>query len=198
MITERSQNTYDRETNFPMPLFITRACLLLVTVLLACSPVRVLRTEPADNFSLSNYRTFDFYEVETGGDALSSEYQQGVALLKQEISSRLQARGLTQKSDDPDLRVNLGIVVNQKVQTRQTDIRSDPPNYIGQRRYTWKSREVEVGRYKQGTVSVHLVDPRKNELVWQGAAEGVVPEKKAKLQKTISQGAEALLSRIPQ
>ena len=32
-------------------------------------------------------------------------------------------------------------------------------------RYTWRSREVEVGRYREGTVSVHLVDSDRNELV---------------------------------
>jgi len=173
-----------------------RTCCLLVAALLACSPVRVLRTEPADGFALANYRTFDFYAVETEGDALSPDYARGVALLKEAVARQLQARGLTRKSDDPDLRVNLGIVVNQKVQTRQTNLQTDPPNYIGQRRYTWKSREVEVNRYRQGTVSVHLVDPRKNELVWQGAAQGVVPEKNAKLEKTISRGAQALFSKI--
>jgi hypothetical protein len=45
-------------------------------------------------------------------------------------------------------------------------------------------------------VSVHLVDARKNELVWQGVAEGVVPEKEAKLEKTITEGAEALFNRL--
>lgn len=179
-----------------MRMMIFRMGCLFAAVLLACSPVRVLRTEPADGFALSNYRTFDFYAVETEGDALSPDYQRGVALLKDAVARQLQARGLTQKSDDPDLRVNLGIVVNQKVQTRQTNLQTDPPNYIGQRRYTWKSREVEVGRYRQGTVSVHLVDPRKNELVWQGAAEGVVPEKDAKLEKTIARGAEALFGKL--
>ena len=174
-----------------------RMCCLLAAVFLACSPVRVRRTEPADGFALSNYRTFDFYAVETEGDALSPDYGRGVALLQDAVARQLQARGLTRKSADPDLRVNLGIVVNQKVQTRQTNLQTDPPNYIGQRRYTWKSREVEVDRYRQGTVSVHLVDPRKNELVWQGVAEGVVPEKDARLEKTIARGAEALFSRIP-
>jgi hypothetical protein len=181
-----------------MRFIIFRMCCLWAAVLLACSPVRVLRTEPAEAFMLSNYRTFDFYAVETEGDALSPDYERGVALLKNAVARQLEARGLTRKSDDPDLRVNLGIVVNQKVQTRQTNLQTDPPNYIGQRRYTWKSREVEVGRYRQGTVSVHLVDPRKNELVWQGVAEGVVPEKEAKLEKTIDQGAEALLGKIPE
>ena len=173
-----------------------RTCCLLVAVLLACSPVRVRRTEPAEGFALANYRTFDFYAVETEGDALSPDYTRGVALLKDAVARQLQARGLTQQGNDPDLRVNLGIVVNQKVQTRQTNLQTDPPNYIGQRRYTWKSREVEVGRYRQGTVSVHLVDARKNELVWQGVAEGVVPEKEVKLEKTIAEGAEALFNRL--
>ncbi len=136
--------------------------------------------------------------METGGDALSQDYYNGVNLLKEAISRQMQRRGLTQSQTNPDLLVNLGIVVNQKVQTRQTSLLTDPPNYIGQRRYRWQSREVETGRYRQGTVEVHLVDPARNELVWRGVAEGVVPERTARLERTISEGAEKLFRRIPQ
>ena len=177
--------------------FLKYLCLLPFC-LLACSPVKVLDTKAANNFQLSRYRTFDFYEVETGGNALSPAYKEQLAFLQQEMETQLSNRGLTRSSLQPDLKVNLGIVVDEKVQTRETDIRTAGPRYLGQRRYTWKSREVEVGRYKEGTLSVDLVDNARNELVWQGAAEAVVPKDASKLQSRIAEGVQKLVESIPQ
>jgi hypothetical protein len=36
----------------------------------------------------------------------------------------------------------------------------------GGRNYSWLAREVAVGRYRDGTVTVHLVDRTQNKLVW--------------------------------
>ncbi|GAB3532041.1 hypothetical protein GCM10027443_15230 [Pontibacter brevis] len=157
-----------------------------------------MNTEPAPGFQLSNYNTFAFYEVEASGEGLSPAYRTQVQYLQQAISDQLEARGLTQSTSEPDLLINLGIVVTEEVQTRETDIRSDPPNYIGQRRYTWRSREVEVGRYREGTVSVHLVDNERNELVWRGRAEAILQRKQAKLQEQIVEGVEEMFRGIPQ
>ncbi|AKD05229.1 DUF4136 domain-containing protein [Pontibacter korlensis] len=169
-------------------------CLFLA----ACSPVRVLESEADEGFRLSNYKTFNFFEVETSGEALQP-YASQLDYLKQEIVQQLEQRGLQQSSSEPDLNINLGVVVAEKVQTRQTNILTDPPFYIGQRRYTWKSRDVEVGRYQQGTLSLHLVDNARNELVWQGAAEGAVPDDNAaKLQERIREGVQKLIQEIPQ
>ncbi|GHA54829.1 hypothetical protein GCM10007389_02700 [Pontibacter akesuensis] len=157
----------------------------------------MLDTEADAGFQLRNYSTFDFYQVEASGDALEP-YGPQLAFLKQEITQQLQQRGLTRTSSNPDLKINLGIVVAEKVQTRETNIQTDPPFYMGQRRYSWRSREVETGRYQQGTLSVHLVDNARNEMVWQGAAAGVVPDDNtAKLQKRISEGVQKLIELIP-
>ncbi|GAB3819111.1 DUF4136 domain-containing protein [Pontibacter rugosus] len=153
-----------------------------------CSPIRILDTESDAGFKLGNYTSFDFYEVEASGEALEP-YATQLDFLKQEISQQLQQRGLTRNTTNPDLKINLGIVVSEEVQTRETNILTDPPYYMGQRRYTWKSRDVEVGRYQKGTLSLHLVDHAANELVWEGAAGGVVPsDNTSKLQKRIRQG----------
>lgn len=162
----------------------------------ACSTVKIVDTEPADNFSLSNYRTFNFYDVEAEGNALSADYLKRVDILKSEIAKQLQKRGLSHSTSEPELLVNLGIVVEEKVQTRQTDLRTDAPRYIGQRRYSWKSEQVEVGRYKHGTVTVHLVDRAQNKMMWRGIAEGVIPTKTKKLERTIAEGAQELFARI--
>lgn len=163
----------------------------------ACSPVKILNTEGSDNFSLGNYQSFGFMETEAGGDALGTDYSQQLEFVKAEIARQLEARGLEQRTADPDLAVNIGVVVSEEVQTRQTDLRSDPPTYIGQRRYTWRSREVEVGRYNEGTLSLHLVDRMRDELVWRGEAEAVVPRDREKQERRISEGIEKLVQRIP-
>ncbi|OKL40563.1 DUF4136 domain-containing protein [Pontibacter flavimaris] len=169
-------------------------CLLVA----ACSPVRVLDVEADQGFHLSNYKTFDFYEVESSGVELEP-YASQLDHVKQEISRQLEQRGLSRSTAQPDLKINLGVVVAEKVQTRETNILTDPPFYMGQRRYTWKSEEIEVRRYQQGTLSLHLVDNARNELVWQGAAEGVIPDdNSAKLQKRISEGIQKLIQEIPQ
>ncbi|ARS35864.1 DUF4136 domain-containing protein [Pontibacter actiniarum] len=180
---------------------MTKLCFLLcllLAVVASCSPTRVLETDAAPGFHLSEYKTFDFYDIDASGDALQP-YSEQLEFLKQEITQRLEQRGLSRSSSNPDLKINLGVVVAEKVQTRETSILTDPPYYMGQRRYSWQTREVEVGRYQQGTLSMHLVDNAQNELVWQGAAEGVLPDdNSAKVRKRISEGVQKLVEELPQ
>ncbi|RDC64967.1 DUF4136 domain-containing protein [Adhaeribacter pallidiroseus] len=164
--------------------------------LFGCSAARVTNVDAADNFALTNYKTFNFYEITNNGEPVDAQYNNRIAILKNAIQQQLTAKGLTLTSTNPDLLVNLGIVTTEKVQTRQTDFRTDAPKYIGQRRYSWKSQQVEVGRYRQGTASVHLVDPTKDELVWQGAIEGVIPKKDAALEKEVNAGVSKLFSKL--
>lgn len=158
----------------------------------ACTPsVRVINTDAMPGFALTNYRTFNFYEVTTQPDAL---FANRVNVLKAEIQQELTRKGLTLRQENPDLLVNIGLVTREKVQTRQTDFRTDAPRYMGQRRYSWKSQEIEVGRYREGTVTVHLVDNAKNTLVWKGAAKAIIPKKDEKLQKTVANGVAKLFA----
>jgi hypothetical protein len=158
--------------------------LLLLFFTYACSPIQVLDQEPAENFSLSNYRTFNFYEIDAAGDSLGSKaYQNGIASLKTEIRQQLQKRGLQLGEHDPDLLVNIGIV-----------IKADVPRYIVQKHYRVESEEAL--KYTEGTVSVHLVDRVTNKLVWRGAVEGVVPDRPASLQRNVADAMEVLFKGI--
>ncbi|ASZ10083.1 DUF4136 domain-containing protein [Chitinophaga pendula] len=162
-------------------------------VLVACSSTRVLKREAAAPFQLSSYKTFGFYEVEASGDSVSSEvYHTGIAALRKNIALQLERRGLRQVADQPDLLVNIGIVNKERVQTRQTDFMTDAPRYMGQRRYSWQSREVPVGRYNEGTVSVHLVDRVKQQMLWEGVVADVIPNKPTQLEKQVAAAMETL------
>lgn len=171
--------------------------LLGLIWLVACTPaVRVLNTDSTPGFALINYKTFNFYEVTNESESTDADFTNRVNILKQGIQQELARKGLTLSQDNPDLLVNIGVVTREKVQTRQTDFRTDAPRYIGQRRYSWKSQEVEVGRYREGTVTVHLVDREKNAMVWKGAAQAIIPKKEERLQKTVEAGVAKLFAQL--
>jgi hypothetical protein len=181
-----------------MKTIFAGVALTLIIFAAGCSTSgRVVNREPAEGFSLSQYKTFNFFDVDAGGDSTVSgaSYQEGVTLLKREIARQLTLHGL-QQAANPDLQVNIGLVVTEKVQTRQTDFRTDAPRYVGQRNYSWKSEEVEVGRYKEGTATVHLVDRVQNKMVWRGAVEDVVASRKARREEQVTAAIASLFKDI--
>ena len=171
--------------------------LFLLILLSGCSTAKVLNTEKAEDADFSTYKTFDFYQVEASGDTASQRFTERVQKLEDAIALKMQKFGYLLSKTNPDLLINLGIVVNEEVQTRQTDFRTDAPRYLGQRNYSWKSRDVEVGRYREGTVNVHVVDRKLNKLVWQGAVQDIIPQKESQLERRIKKGVEKLFSTYP-
>jgi hypothetical protein len=167
------------------------ALVILISVA-GCSGARVLNTEKAEDVNLHNYKTFDFFQVEASGDTSSSVFNQHITKLEDAIALELQKHGYLLSKTNPDLLINIGLVVDEKTQTRQTDYLTDAPRYIGQRRYSWKSQEVEVARYREGTVTLDFVDRGLNKLVWKGTVQGVIPEKEAKVDATIKKGISKL------
>jgi len=161
----------------------------------ACSGVRVLNTDRADGFQIGQYKTYDFYTISASGDTVSATYGRNIALLEAAIEKQMQIKGLKRTASNPDLLVNIGVMVEEKVQTRTTNIQ-DAPRYIGQRNYSWKSEEVEVGRYKEGTATIHLVERASNKMVWKGAVAGVVPNQPEKTAGLIDEGMAALFAKL--
>jgi hypothetical protein len=169
-------------------------CTLLLLAF-ACSGISIIGVDKADNFKISNYKTFDFYKIDASGDALSANAKQNLELIKTAITKELQAKGISQSSTDPDLLVNIGVVVLEKVQTRETRI-GENPTYMGTRNYSWERQEVEVGRYRDGTVTVHLVEPEAKKMVWKGAAEAVLPNKESNVPDLIDRGMKQLFAKV--
>lgn len=158
--------------------------LSLGLIVTACSPVRVT-TNRLEN-EVGNYRTFNFYDVNVQNpDSIPSQPAR-IEMLKDAVARELTNLGLEQAAN-PDLWVNIGVVVEDKVQTRQTDIR-EAPVYIGQRNYHWESEEVVVNEYRQGTVTIDLISAATNQMVGQSVASSVLVADDEKLQKRINEG----------
>ena len=135
---------------------------------------------------MAQYQTYNFLEFDSQVLVDIERRPENIDYLKAAISRELEAKGLT-KADNPDLNVNIGVVVKEEVQTRETNVREDM-RYLGQRNYTWQSQEVPVGTYNEGTVTIDLVDAAKNELVWEGKASAVILKNNNKMQKRIDSG----------
>ena len=170
--------------------------LLLLLGLAGCSGARVLNAEKAEGINLSAYKTFDFFQVDASGDTISTLFQERITKLEDAIALEMQQKGYLLSKTDPDLLINIGLVVDEQTQTRRTDFVTDAPRYIGQRRYSWKSEEVEVGRYRQGTVTVDLVDRIKNTLVWKGTVQDIIPKKEPAIEATIRKGISKLFKKF--
>ena len=146
------------------------------------------------DFELSNYKSFDFLEIDNTNPE-NPNFEKAIALLMKDVEEEMVKRGL-QKSSNPDLKVNLGLVVEEKVQTRTTSLATDPFMYTGQRRYTWQSQEVPVNTYKEGSITLHLVDSKSNQAVWVGSIDRVVPKKDEKKAEAIDFAVTELFNEI--
>lgn len=172
--------------------------IFLIGAIAACSATKVSNTESAPNTDFSKYKTFDFYKLTASGDTVSKGFDERVAVLKSAISGELGKRGYTQSASNPDLLVNIGIQVEEKAQTRQTDWRTDGRyTYVGQRNYSWKSEEIVTGYYKEGTVTIHVVDAAKNSMVWKGTVKDILPSKEKHLADAAAKGMKSLFEKYP-
>lgn len=170
--------------------------ILLCVIFVACSSVRIKGVQQTKDFTLSKYKTFGFFQVEASGDALGSEYAANLELLKNAITKQFMTKGISLAANNPDLMVNIGIAVSQEIQTRETSISDPGVVYMGQRNYHWHSEEVVVSTYKQGSVTIDLVERETGKLVWQGTAESVVPEKEKKVPALIDEGMQKLFQKL--
>jgi len=91
--------------------------------------------------------------------------------LKEATRDQLQRRNYVYSDARPDLRVNFFVRVDQR-----HSVRSVPTAGPGFRGYSLRGNTVDVSEYRQGTLVVEVVDARRNALVWQGVAEGVVDD----------------------
>lgn len=171
------------------------AALLLTLLVSACSSYRIIRNQADNAATWAAYKTYAFVDTARLDSTPRDAYRAAMEQVKQAVATELRNRGYQPTNDNPDLLVNLGAVVQEKTQTRETHIR-EAPLYIGQRRYSWRSQEVPVGTYEEGTVSLHVVDAQKNALVWDVAVSSVL-NRRTLSSEQISQAVAKVFEKFP-
>lgn len=150
------------------------ACAL--AVLAGCVTGPRVRTDYDPSADFSRFRTWNFYDPiameEAGYTTWISDR------IKDDIRREMSARGYRYQEKDADLRVNFQGIVQEKTDVYSTP-RLDYQYFYGyrSRRYfavpVWYD-QTQVNQYREGTLTVDLVDGPRNRMVWTGAAIGRV------------------------
>lgn len=170
---------------------------MAILMLAGCgSGIKIIQQQTAPNVNWQAFKTFGFVEVESSGVTNPPLFEESIKQLKDAVTAQMKAKGYA-PATNPDLLINMGVVLQEEQQTRQTDFRTDRPRYMGQRRYSWKSEEIVVGTYKTGTLDFHLIDAAQKNMVWQATLQGIIPDKAEKIQATILEGVKQLFEKFP-
>jgi hypothetical protein len=145
------------------------AAVLLAGAGCATGPAVLVDQDP--NADLRSYRTFGFFDdVATDRDTRYSTLV--TEHLKKATRTELERLGYVYVESAPELRVNFFLNVQERQEIRATPTTA---GFIGPRLYgAWGGYDVQTVQYKAGTLSIDLVDARRNSLVWQGHVEGRV------------------------
>ena len=157
----------------------------------------VSNVDPSANFS--QLRTFGFMQPlgtdNASGRTLTSQH------LMRAAADELGMRGLTQSDDSPDLLVNFFISTRDVVTS--TPSTGTSVHWRRGRYGTWGGYSMSMGTptvttQTQGTLAVDLVDARRGQLVWEGAAtKRVTDSRRRNLEETLSTAVKDLFVELP-
>ena len=146
----------------------------------ACATGPTIRADTDPSVDLSSYRTFGFFEkVSTDKTAYTTLVS---TRLKEATRRELEKRGYLYSSANPQLLANFGLNVLDKQEIRSTPTASVGYGYYGYRAGmygVWGGypQDIDTINYKEGTLTIDLVDASKKQLIWQGTAQGRVDKK---------------------
>ncbi len=183
---------------------ISNRLLLLFTAtgmlaMAGCESSPKIRTDYDHSADFSQYSTYDFYDPmgieEAQYQSLFSKY------FRESVGREMEMRGY-KRAAEPDIFINVTARVDDKIR-----VTSSPSTgmYYGHgyrsSRYGFYhgyGTETDVRQYKEGTVTIDLVDGRRQELVWTATSTGTVTDKKLKnLYESINKGVAAVFQEYP-
>jgi hypothetical protein len=150
-----------------MPAALLTAAIPMILAA-GCASSPDIRLDKNPTVDLNSYRTFAFFEPVSTDQSLYTTLISG--RLKQATRSELERRNYVYDEKNPDLRVNFSL----HVMDRQ-ELRSMPAQGPFGARFGFS--DLDTVNYRQGTLSVDVVDAHQRALVWQGVAEGRISKK---------------------
>jgi hypothetical protein len=162
-------------------VFLSAAAALLIS---ACASAPDVRRDTNPGAQFGTYRTFGFFSPLATDKA---GYQSVFTVhLKDATRREMEAKGYTYSDTAPDLLLNFYANVQDK-----QDIQTTPGSvgYAGYRGYYgyrgsyyggYNTATVETVNYKQGTLTIDVIDAKQKALAWTATAEGRVSSDAAK------------------
>ncbi len=185
-----------RHISSRLVLLFAAASLLVVA---GCESSPKIITDYDRSADFSRYSTYDFYDPMGIEEA---EYQSLVSkYFRESIGREMEMRGY-RRAIEPDILINVSARIDDKIKVTS---RPSSGVYYGSgyrsSRYGFYhgySTETDVRQYTEGTVTIDLVDARRQELVWTASGTGTVTDKKLKnLYESVNNGVAAVFQEYP-
>ena len=147
-------------------------------VLAACASGPEIRRDMSPAAKFGTYKTFGYFsELATDRAGYETVF---TARLKDSTRRQMESKGYVYSEDDPDLLINFYANVEEKQEIRSTPVSMGYYGYRGHFGYGISTPQVETYEYKQGTLTIDLVDRKQNALAWNATAEGRVSKEARK------------------
>jgi hypothetical protein len=163
-----------------LPIHVRLCALATAAIVLisACAAAPAIHRETNPAATFSSYKTFGFLSP------LASDKFPYESLLTQHLKDAtrraMESKGYVFSNSTPDLLINFYVNIQDK-----QDVRTTPgPTYVGYPGgyYGYRSgyyrafntTTIETVNYKQGTLTIDLVDAKQKALAWTATAEGRV------------------------
>ncbi len=181
--------------------FLCFAPFAIPLIVLSCAVTPDIRTDYDRSADFSSFETYGFVDEpgtdRAGYSTLITTY------FRRAVDKEMQSRGYRYVEDNPDLLVNFFANVRHVTKVRpRTDIWVGY-GYYGYRygMYTvWPlyANGADTVHYKVGTANVDIIDAGRNQLIWEGVAEGrLTREMMDNPQPAIESVVAELFSRYP-
>ena len=168
------------------------SCVLALAT--GCSPMLVVNQDFDASSDFSTYQTYDLMpkdEVAMSSDADAKFAGRRTVLedeLRTSVKSKMEAKGFTRDTNNPDLLVAYYVGVRNEVFMS---------NYGMQ--YADMSGTVQVQTVQDGTIRIDFVDTKTERLVWRGSAHGAVNRDPTEdmIRKNVKRAVDKLLDQYP-
>lgn len=147
-------------------------------LLAACASGPDIRRDVNPSAKFGTYKTFGFFsELATDKAGYESLF---TSRMKQATRREMEMKGYVYSQENPDLLLNFFANLEDRQEIRSTPVSMGYYGYRDPFFYGMSTPDVQTINYKQGTVTIDLVDREGRFLAWSATVEGRVDKKTMK------------------
>jgi Domain of unknown function (DUF4136) len=175
--------------------------LLLVTTgfFISCSPGLRVSSGYDKSADFSAYRTFSLNNLKTSDNVNAQNTQRITNSIKTEMISK----GFTENNSNPDLMINVAMVVKNRQSTSSPsyfkgfDGSIQTQVYWGQNGKASGQATAKASKYKDGSLVIDVVDADTKKSVWHGAANAEIGKAPENPDAAISSAVTKIMASFP-
>jgi len=170
-----------------LPLF------LFFLLIFSCSEKLYVTSDQEKDIDFTQYKSFAWADGQEkpGKSNPMFDNELNRKRIMEAVEVEMKALGFEKSDAAPDLMIDFHIVIDQKVSSLT---HNDYPYDV---KY-WSGYEVETYTFNRGSIVIHMIDNKKELLVWQGIGSKTLDDVPPKdVEEKIKKGVKAILAKYP-